>query len=84
MNHGWPNPIFNDDQRTATKMEFFEPGLSSPGLKQKAHQFLIENPPATWQQLEDHIATKDFSFAISSEFMGQHPVAYTLNWKQRE
>ena len=51
-------------------MEFFVCGLSPPGLKQKAHQFLIENPPATWQQLKDHIATKDLSFAISSEFTG--------------
>ena len=51
-------------------MEFFVRGLSPPGLKQKAHQFLIENPPATWQQLKDHIATKNLSFAISSEFIG--------------
>ena len=51
-------------------MEFFINGLSPPGLKQKAHQFLIENPPATWQELKDHIVTKDLSFAISSEFIG--------------
>ena len=51
-------------------MEFFVRGLSPPGLKQKAHQFLIENPPATWQQLKDHIATKVLSFAASSEFTG--------------
>ena len=51
-------------------MEFFVRGLSPPGLKQKAHQFLIENPPATWQQLKDHIATKILSFALSSKFFG--------------
>ena len=67
---GWPNPTFNDDQRTAKKMEFFVRGLSPPGLKQKAHQFLTESPPATCQQLKDHIVTKDFSFAVSSEFTG--------------
>ena len=70
VDRGWPNPTFNDDQRTAKKMEFFVRGLSPPGLKQKAHQFLIENPPATWQQLKDHIAKKDLSFAVSSEFTG--------------
>ena len=70
VDRGWPNPTFNDDQRTAKKMEFFVRGLSPPGLKQKAHQFLIENPTATWQQLKDHIATKDLSFAVSSEFTG--------------
>ena len=47
VDRGWPNPTFNDDQRTAKKMEFFVRGLSPPGSKQKAHQFLIENPPAT-------------------------------------
>ena len=66
----WPNPTFNDDQRIAKKLEFFVRGLSPPGLKQKAHQFLIENPPASLQQLKDHIATKDLSSAISSEFIG--------------
>ena len=70
VDRGWPNPTFNDDQRTAKKMEFFVRGLSPPGLKQKAHQFLIENPPATWQQLKAHIATKDLSYAVSSEFTG--------------
>ena len=55
-------------------MEFFVRGLSPPGLKQKTHQFLIENPPATWQQLKDHIATKYISFAISSDLSEQHPV----------
>ena len=45
----WPNPTFNDDQKKAKKMVIFVRGLSPPGLKQKAHQFLIENPSATWQ-----------------------------------
>ena len=51
-------------------MEFFVRDLSPPGLKQKANQFLIENPPATWQQSKDHIATQDLSFAVSKEFTG--------------
>ena len=70
VDRGWPNPTFNDDQRTTKKMEFFVRALSPPVLKQKAHQFLFENPPATWQKLKDHIVTKDLSFAISSEFIG--------------
>ena len=45
-------------------------GLSPPGSKQKAHQFLIEDPSATWQQLKNHIATKEITFAVSSEFVG--------------
>ena len=43
---GWLNPTFNDDLRTAKKKEFFVRGLSPPGLKQRAHQFLLENPTA--------------------------------------
>ena len=42
-------------------MEFFVRVLSPPGLKQKTHQFLIVNQAATWQQLKDHIATKNLS-----------------------
>ena len=46
--------------------------LKLASLKQKAHQFLVENPPATRQKLSDHIATKTLSFAVSSEFTGTY------------
>ena len=67
---GWPDPDFNNDQRNAKCMEYFVSGLTPPALKQKAHQRLIENPATTWQQLQDHVATKDLSFSVSSEFTG--------------
>ena len=67
---GWPDPDFNNDQRNAKCMEYFVRGLTPPRLKQKAHQRLIENPATTWQQLQDHVATKDLSFSVSSEFTG--------------
>ena len=67
---GWPDPDFNNDQRNAKCMEYFVRGLTPPTLKQKAHQRLIENPATTWQQLQDHVATKDLSFSVSSEFTG--------------
>ena len=51
-------------------MEFFVRGLNPPALKQKAHQFLIETPHATWEQLKNHVSVKDLSFAVSSEFTG--------------
>ena len=56
---GWPDPDFNNDQRNAKCMEYFVKGLTPPALKQKAHQLLIETPTTTWQQLQDHVATKD-------------------------
>ena len=52
------------------KNDYFVRRLSLPGLRQKLHQFLIENPPATWQQSKDLIATKDLRFAVSSELTG--------------
>ena len=65
----WPDPDFND-QRTPKCMEYFVRGLTPPALKQKAHQLSIEDPSTTWQQLKDHVATKDLSFSVSSEFTG--------------
>ena len=65
---GWPDPDFNNDQPKC--LEYFVRGLTPPTLKQKAHQRLIENPATTWQQLQDHVATKDLSFSVSSEFTG--------------
>ena len=67
---GWPDPDFNNDQRTAKCMEYFVRGLTPPALKQKAHQLLIEDPTTTWQQLNNHVATKDLSFSVSSEVTG--------------
>ena len=66
----WPDPDLNNDQRNAKCMEYFVRRLTPPALKQKAHQRLIENPATTWQQLQDHVATKDLSFSVSSEFTG--------------
>ena len=51
-------------------MEYFVRGLTPPALKQKALQLLIEDPTTTWQQLKNHVAAKDLSFSVSSEFTG--------------
>ena len=51
-------------------MEYFVRGLTPPALKQKAHHLLKEDQTTTWQQLKDHVATKDLSFSVSSEFTG--------------
>ena len=66
---GWPDP-FTDAQRQTKCMEFFVRGLTPPALKQKAHQYLIETPNATWEQLRNQVSTKDLSFAVSSDFTG--------------
>ena len=72
---GWPDPDFNNDQRTAKCMEYFLRGLTPPALKQKAHQLLKKDPTTTWQQLKDNVATKDLSFSISSEFTGSAAIS---------
>ena len=51
-------------------MEFVVRGLTPPALKQKVNQFLIETPHATWEQLRNHVSTKNLSFAVSSDFTG--------------
>ena len=38
--------------------------LHSARLKTNSSQFLTENLPATWQQLNDHVATIEVSFAV--------------------
>ena len=69
MEKRWPHP-FTDAQRQTMCMKFFVRGLTPPALKQKAHQCLIETPHATWEQLKNHVSTKDLSFAVSSDFTG--------------
>ena len=49
VERGWPDSDFNNDQRSAKCMEYFVRGLTPPALKQKAHQFLIENPATASQ-----------------------------------
>ena len=66
----WPDPDFNNDQRTAKCVEYFVRGLTLPALKQKAHQLLRGDPATTRQQLKDHVATKVLSFSVSSDFTG--------------
>ena len=66
----WPDPDFNEAFSKGKSMEYFVRGLTPPALEQKAHQFLIENVGATWQQLRDQVSTKDLSFAVSSDFTG--------------
>ena len=51
-------------------MEFFVRGLTPPSLTQKSHQLLKETPHAKWEQLKNHVSTKDLDFAVSSDFTG--------------
>ena len=60
----------NANYRTMKSMEFFVRGLTPASHKQKAHQFLIEYPGTTWQQLEDYVSNKNLSNSMSSEFTG--------------
>ena len=44
--------------------------LTPLGLKQKAHQALIEDPNKTWEALQTLIINKDTSLVISAEISG--------------
>ena len=80
IERGWPDPDYNNAYRENKGIEFFVRGLTPPGLKQKAHQYLIENPANTYEQLRNHISTKDLSFAVSSEFTGNSSSSIDNRW----
>ena len=64
-------------------MEFFVRRLTPPALKEKALQFLIETPHATWEQLINHVSTEDLSFAGSSDFTGRVSSIKIDRWYKR-
>ena len=72
---GWPtSPNADANARTACENHwnvkykvYFIRGLTPPGLKQKTHQALIEEPIKTWDALQTLILNKDTSLVISAE-----------------
>ena len=78
VDEGWPTPPDADadlrraceNQGIAKYKEYFIRGLTPPGLKQKAHQALIEDPNKTWNALQTLIINKDTSLVISAEMSG--------------
>ena len=75
VDKGWPTPSDADanagtackNQRIGKYKDYFIRGLTPPGLKQKAHQALIEDPNKTWDGLKTLIINKDTSLVISAE-----------------
>ena len=78
VDKGWPTPPDADanartaceNQRIGKYKDYFTRGLTPPGLKQKAHQALIEDPNKTWDALQTLIINKDTSLVISAEMSG--------------
>ena len=77
VDKGWPldpngTQAKRDDQlnqRNANYIEFVVRGLKSTGFKRKAHEYLIENPNATWDAFQTHNTAKDVIYTISSELV---------------
>ena len=77
VDKGWPlDPNGNQNerdnqqnQRNAKYIEFTVTGLKPTGLKRKAHEYLIEQPNATWDAFQTHITSKDVIYTISSELV---------------
>ena len=78
VDKGWPTRFdANANARTACEnqpvgkyKDYSIRGLTLPGLKQKAHQALIEDPKKTWDALQTLIINKDTSLVISAEMSG--------------
>ena len=70
VDKGWPTPPDADansrtaceNQRIGKYKDYFIRYLTPPGLKQKAHQALIEDPNKTWDALQTLIINKDTGF----------------------
>ena len=58
------------NQRIGKYKHYFIRSLTLPGLKQKAHQALIEDPNKTWDALQMLKINKDTSLVISDEMSG--------------
>ena len=73
VDRGWPDEENADNaaraalnaQRRQKYIEFAVRGLTPNELKNKAHQYLIEHPNATWEQFQEHVTNKDLVFTIS-------------------
>ena len=78
VDKGWPTPPDADanartacgNQRIGKYKDYFIRGLTPPGLKQKTHQALIEDPNKTWDALQKLIINKNTSLVISAEMSG--------------
>ena len=74
----WPMPSDADanartaceNQRIGKYKDYFIRNLTHPGLKQKAHEALIEDPNKTWDELQTLIVNKHISLVISAEMSG--------------
>ena len=55
------------NQKNAKYVKFTVRGLELTRLKRKAHEYLIEQPNATWDAFQTHITSKDVIYTISSE-----------------
>ena len=59
-----------ENQRIGKYKDYFIRGLKHPGIKQKAHQALIEDPNKTRDALQTLIINKDTSLVTSAEMSG--------------
>ena len=54
-------------QREQKYIDFAIRGLQPPSLKRKAHEYKIENPDKTWDEIQNHLITKDLTFTASTD-----------------
>ena len=78
VDRGWPTPPDADanarraceNQRIGKYKDYFIRSFTPPGLKQKAHPALVEDPNKTWDALQTLIINKDASLVISAGMSG--------------
>ena len=81
VDRGWPEKIparltdpgqiatertIQQRQREQKYIDFAIRGLQTSSLKRKAHEHRIENPDKTWDEIQNHLITKDSTFTVST------------------
>ena len=56
-------------QRRQSYIDYSLKGLGPKYLQQKAQEYLMENPNATWNDFSTRIIQRDLSFQVSSNFV---------------
>ena len=82
VDRGWPEKIparLADPGQIATErtiqqrrreqkyIDFAIRGLQPPSLKRKAHEYRIENPDKIWNEIQNHLITKNLTFTVSTD-----------------
>ena len=94
---GWPDDLAGvaqnnrdaeraaqDRQRRQRCIDYSLRGLRPPKLREKAHEYLMDHPNATWEQFSQAVINKDLSYTVTTSLTGGESHADPLIQELRE